>query len=151
MAKPKQPTFTLYTDGSFHSKTKNGGYASVVKETNEIVCGNETNTTNNKMELQAVIRGLAHLPDDSNVVVHSDSQYVINAFNKRWINNWKKNGWKTANGQDVKNKQEWETLAEQKERHKKVKFVWVKGHNGDHYNEAADQFANVAAQHLTKK
>ncbi len=146
MAKQNHPTYTLYTDGSFHSKTKCGGYASIVKETHEIVCGNDINTTNNKMELQAVIRGLAHLPDNSKVTVHSDSQYVINAFNKRWINNWKKNGWKTASGQDVKNKEEWETLAAQKERHKQVKFVWVKGHNGDHYNEAADDLANTMSK-----
>lgn len=146
----KQPTFTLYTDGSFHSKTKNGGYASVIKETHEFVCGKETDTTNNKMELKAVIRGLAYLPENSKVVVHSDSQYVINAFNKRWLNNWKKNGWKTANGQDVKNKEEWEQLLSEKERHKQVKFVWVKGHNGDQYNEIADKMANEISKHPLK-
>lgn len=143
----KTTPISMYTDGSFHPNTKNGGYAAIIPETNEVVCGNAKNTTNNKMELAAVIRGLHHLPDNSSVTVHTDSRYVVDAFNKSWISNWKRNGWKTASGQPVKNKEDWENLIEEKSRHKKVKFVWVKGHNGDPVNEATDHLANFIAEY----
>lgn len=151
MAKQKKQEVHLYTDGSCKGSLGHGGYASIVKETNQIVCGNATETTNNKMELTAVIRGLAHLPEDSKVVVFSDSQYVINAFNKKWIPNWKRNGWKTASGQPVKNQDEWQQLIAEKERHSSVKFVWVKGHNGDEFNEIVDDIATAATRQLSKK
>lgn len=144
----KKNVLNMYTDGSFHPNTKKGGYAALVPELNQIICGVDCETTNNKMELTAVIRGLNNLPEKSTVVVHSDSRYVTDAFNKKWISNWQKNNWKTSTGMDVKNKEEWELLLEEKSKHKKVEFVWVKAHNGDTYNEAVDELANAAA--LTK-
>ena len=147
----KKAEIHLYTDGSYHSSSKRGGYASIIPELGQIVCGNDTNTTNNKMELQAVISGLKHLDiTDRHVVVHSDSRYITDAFNKRWLSNWKKNGWKTQNGQDVKNKEEWDSLLEEVSKHKKVKFEWVRGHNGDTFNEAVDDLANTICKYKGK-
>ena len=78
------------------------------------------------------------------VEVHSDSQYVVNAFNKHWIDGWKKRGWKTANKQPVKNRDLWERLLAAKSKHK-VEFIWVKGHAGHELNERCDELATTAA------
>ena len=147
----KKEEIHLYTDGSYHSSTQRGGYAAIVPELGQVVCGNAENTTNNKMELSAVISGLKHIDcSDKTVIVRSDSRYVTDAFNKRWLPNWKRNGWKTKNGEDVKNKEEWNSLLEEVSKHKKVKFEWVRGHNGDEFNEAVDKLANTACRYKGK-
>lgn len=142
---------SMYTDGSYHPNTGCGGYAAISPEAGIIVAGNDSGTTNNKMELSAVTRGLAQLADGSSVIIHTDSQYVTNAFNKGWIRSWKRNNWKSHSGKPVKNQEEWNDLLEQVARHKRVMFRWVKGHNGNTLNEAVDDIANVAAKHLEKR
>ena len=101
-------------------------------------------TTNNRMELMAVIVALEALNRPCEVEVHSDSQYVVNAFNKHWIDGWKKRGWKTANKQPVKNRDLWERLLTAKSKHK-IEFIWVKGHAGHELNERCDELATTAA------
>ena len=100
----KEKAIELFTDGACKGKTKKGGYAAYLPHKETVICGTENNTTNNKMELQAVISGLkaieAHI---ERIEVYTDSQYVCNGANK-WMNNWKRNGWKTREGEDVKNK-----------------------------------------------
>ena len=92
----------------------------------------------------AVIVALEALNRPCEVEVHSDSQYVVNAFNKHWIDGWKKRGWKTANKQPVKNRDLWERLITAKSKHK-VEFIWVKGHAGHELNERCDELATTAA------
>ena len=132
----------IYTDGSARSNPGRGGYGAVLKYTNpagktftsELSRG-YAKTTNNRMELMAVIVALEALNRPCEVEVHSDSQYVVNAFNKHWIDGWKKRGWKTSNK---------ERLLAAKSQHK-VEFIWVKGHAGHELNERCDELATTAA------
>ena len=105
--------------------------------------GGEENTTNNMMELTAVIEGLKLLKFACEVDLYSDSAYVVNAFNQGWIFNWKKNGWKTADKKDVKNKELWEELYSLTQTHK-VNFIKVKGHSDNEYNNRCDELARGA-------
>ena len=139
----KQLPISLYTDGGYSQKVNRGGYAAISQELKFIVCGNSINSTNNQMELMAAIRGLELLDPNSNVIVYSDSRYVVDAISKYWLRNWEKNNWKTKDGNPVKNKEYWLRLKEAISRHKKVKFEWVKGHSGNTYNEAVDELATV--------
>ena len=100
-------------------------------------------TTNNRMELMAVIAGLEALNRPCRVEVYSDSQYVTNAFNRHWIDSWVKRGWKRSSGQ-VKNTDLWQRLLKAKEPHE-VQFIWVKGHAGHEQNERCDFLATSAA------
>ena len=141
----------IYTDGSARSNPGRGGYGAVLKYTNpagktftsELSRG-YAKTTNNRMELMAVIVALEALNRPCDVEVHSDSQYVVNAFNKHWIDGWKKRGWKTANKQPVKNVDLWRRLIAACEPHD-VRWHWVKGHAGHAENERCDQLATEAA------
>lgn len=136
----------LYTDGSCLGNPGRGGWAAIaVNDENNPdfkVAGGDTHTTNNIMELTAVIRGLERYGGGS-VVVYTDSKYVMDGITK-WINGWKKNGWKTSTGGQVKNKSLWEQL--DKLVTPFVSFQWVKAHNGDHWNEAVDTLAKKCAQ-----
>ena len=142
---------TLYTDGASRGNPGPGGYGAVllyvdpagVEHRKELACGYRT-TTNNRMELLAVIVALEALLRPCVVEVHSDSQYVVNAFNQRWIEGWLKRGWKTAGKEPVKNVDLWKRLLAAKEPHE-VTFVWVKGHAGHEHNERCDQLATAAA------
>ena len=142
---------TIYTDGSARSNPGRGGYGAVLMYTNpagktftsELSRG-YAKTTNNRMELMGVITALEALNRPCEVEVHSDSQYVVNAFNKHWIDGWKKRGWKTANKQPVKNRDLWERLLAAKAPHQ-VRFIWVKGHAGHEFNERCDELATTAA------
>ena len=118
----------IYTDGSARSNPGRGGYGAVLKYTNP---AGKTFTSE-------------PLTRPCDVEVHSDSQYVVNAFNKHWIDGWKKRGWKTANKQPVKNRDLWERLLTAKSKHK-VEFIWVKGHAGHELNERCDELATTAA------
>jgi len=102
--------------------------------------GGERQTTNNRMELTAAIEGLASLSDATAVKLHTDSAYVSRAFNEGWIENWKKNGWKTSSKKPVKNKELWEKLDAQNARHD-VEWIWVKGHADNELNNLADALA----------
>ena len=101
-------------------------------------------TTNNRMELLAAIVGLEALKKPSTVELTSDSKYLVDAFNQKWIDGWIKRGWKGSNKQPVKNQDLWKRLLKAKEPHS-VKFIWVKGHNGHEFNERCDQMAVASA------
>ena len=133
----------IYTDGACSGNPGKGGWAAVIiNETNEkIISGSENLTTNNRMELTAVIKAL-ELTVTNNITVFTDSKYVKNGI-EDWINNWKKNGWKTASKGPVKNKDLWEVLDQLKE-NKNIKWEWVKGHSNDKYNNLVDEKAREA-------
>lgn len=132
----------IYTDGACSGNPGKGGYCAILiyngKE--KIVSGSELDTTNNRMELLAVIRGLQTLKVPCSVELFSDSQYVIDAFNKGWISNWQKNDWKTSSKTQVKNRDLWEELLRLLSIHL-VRFVKVKGHSDNEYNNRCDQIA----------
>ena len=107
--------------------------------------GGNKNTTNNIMEITAVLEGLKCLKHECEVEVYSDSAYVVNAFNQGWIYNWKKNNWKTADKSPVKNKELWEELYELTKKHK-VTFIKVKGHADNIYNNRCDELARNAIE-----
>ena len=135
----------LYTDGACSKNPGPGGWGFVlIHEQRKRKCsGFESDTTNNKMELTAVIKGLNYLTKPSQVVVYTDSQYVMKGFTENWIKKWKSNQWKTSTRQDVKNKELWIELVEQVEKHD-VTWQWVKGHSGNEYNEMCDEYARKA-------
>lgn len=138
----------IYTDGSCHGNPGVGGIGAVLiradGERKEISEG-YANTTNNRMEMLAVICALDSLTQTYKaVVVRSDSSYVVNAFNQKWIEKWHKNGWRTANKKPVENRDLWERLVPLVMAHK-VKFEWVKGHSADANNARADELANAGA------
>ena len=141
----------LYTDGSARGNPQGpGGYGAVLEyvdpkgelHTKELSQG-YVKTTNNRMEMMAVIVGLEALNRPCRVEVYSDSQYVTNAFNRHWIESWVKRGWKRSSGQ-VKNTDLWQRLLKAKEPHE-VQFIWVKGHAGHEQNERCDFLATSAA------
>ena len=132
----------IYTDGACSGNPGKGGYCAILiyngKE--KVVSGSELDTTNNRMELLAVIRGLQTLKVPCSVELFSDSQYVTDAFNKGWITNWQKNDWKTSSKSQVKNRDLWEELLRLLSIHL-VRFVKVKGHSDNEYNNRCDQIA----------
>lgn len=138
----------IYADGGCRGNGKEstvGGYGAVLiynSHKKEIKKGFK-NTTNNIMELTAVIDALSMLKEPCNVKVHSDSAYVVNAFNQKWTNKWLKNGFKTANKEPVKNEELWRKLIELTNFHE-VEFIKVKGHSDNELNNRCDQLANEA-------
>lgn len=141
---------TLYTDGACSGNPGPGGWGCILiyGETKRKLSGYEINTTNNRMELMAVIKGLECLVRHVSVTIITDSQYVKNAFTEGWLKNWEKNNWKTRTKSDVKNKDLWVELSLLVRKHD-VSWQWVKGHAGDIYNEMCDELARTAIQ--TKK
>ena len=131
----------IYTDGACSGNPGPGGYAAIIigENTRKEVSGFKEKTTNNRMELLAVIEGLKAIDKGSKVKVFSDSSYVINGITE-WIDGWKKNGWKTSSKKRVKNKELWIELDELKNKHE-AEFLKVKGHAGNEYNEKADDMA----------
>ena len=132
----------LYTDGACSGNPGDGGWACVLiyKESRKELSGGLKDTTNNIMEMTAVIKGLEALKRPCNVNIYSDSSYVVNSFEKGWIYNWMKNGWKTADKKDVKNKEMWIELYDLLKIHK-YKFIKVKGHSDNEYNNRCDKLA----------
>ncbi len=139
----------LYTDGACSGNPGAGGYGAiliyrgVVKE----ISGGERETTNNRMEIRAVIEGLAQLKERCEVTVYSDSAYTVNAFTEGWIYGWMKNGWKKADGKPVLNVDLWQRLYEAVSAHK-VRFIKVKGHADNEYNNRCDALARAAIKNL---
>ena len=128
----------IYTDGACRGNPGHGGWGTILvygKHEREL-SGGERETTNNRMELTAVIEGLSALKYPCKVTVYSDSKYVVDAFLLDWITSWKNSGWKKG----LKNPDLWERLYGLTEIHD-VSFVWVKGHNGHDYNERCDKLA----------
>jgi ribonuclease HI len=138
----------LFTDGACRGNPGPGGWGVLLRYgTHEkTLYGGESNTTNNRMELMAVIEGLKALKRGCAVRVTTDSQYVKNGITQ-WIHNWKKNGWKTAARKPVKNEDLWRALDTEVGRHK-VEWHWVRGHSGHPENELADQLANRGIDEL---
>ncbi len=142
---------TMYTDGAARGNPGPGGYGALLQyrapsgklHELELSQGYEC-TTNNRMELLGVIAGLEALKRPCSVTVHSDSQYVVNAFNQHWVEGWLKRGWKNAKKEPVKNVDLWKRLLAAKSPHD-VRFVWVKGHVGHPENERCDHLATAAA------
>ena len=143
---------TIYTDGSAKSNPEGpGGYGTIIEYVDpkgklheRTYSAGYKKTTNNRMELMAVIAGFEALIRPCIVDVISDSKYVTDAFNQHWIDNWKKNGWKTAAKKPVLNDDLWKRLLKAMEGHE-VTFHWVKGHDGHPQNERCDTMAQTAA------
>ncbi len=134
--------FTIYTDGACKGNPGTGGWGALLigPDGDTEICGGETNTTNNRMELLAVIRALQAIDTTADIDVYTDSQYVQRGITE-WIRNWQARGWKTAAKKPVKNADLWRQLLAETERHR-VAWHWVKGHAGHPGNERADELAN---------
>ena len=130
----------IYTDGACSGNPGRGGWAAIIidGEAIEKISGSSENTTNNRMELIAVISALKYVKKE-NIELFTDSKYTKDGIEK-WIVNWKKNGWKTANKQDVKNMDLWQNLDKLNQK-KNVQWNWVKGHSDNKYNNMADELA----------
>jgi ribonuclease HI len=140
---------TIYTDGACSGNPGPGGWAALLEfgQQEKALSGAEPETTNNRMELRAVIEGLAAVREPCKISVHTDSAYIANAINQRWIDNWRRRGWTTADKKPVKNRDLWEALIEQMQRHD-VRFVQVKGHADDERNIRVDRLAVAAIERL---
>ena len=136
---------TIYTDGACSGNPGPGGWGTILmyKDIKKEISGGNKNTTNNVMELTAVIEGLKMLKFPCDVKIYSDSAYVVNAFTQKWIYGWLKNGWKTSNKEDVKNKELWQELYEFTKIHN-IEFIKVKGHSDNEYNNRCDELARNA-------
>ena len=132
----------IYTDGACRGNPGPGGWGALIKfeTTEKEIFGGQNNTTNNQMELFAAIEGLSILKESCNVELFTDSKYVMDGITQ-WIQNWKKNNWKTSAKKEVKNKELWQQLDRLMSYHQ-VQWHWVKGHSGDPGNETADLLAN---------
>ena len=132
----------IYTDGACRGNPGPGGWGALIKFDNaeKEIFGGQSDTTNNQMELTAAIKGLAALKENCNVELFTDSRYVMDGITQ-WIQNWKKNNWRTSAKKDVKNKELWQKLDNLITQHQ-VQWHWVKGHSGDAGNETADFLAN---------
>lgn len=137
-----------FTDGACRGNPGPGGWGVLLRfnDHEKRLCGGESVTTNNRMELMAVIQALESLNRDCKIKVTSDSQYVLKGISE-WMVNWKKRGWKTAANKPVKNVDLWQRLDKAQETHN-VEWVWVKGHNGHIENEIADELANQGIDEL---
>ena len=143
---------TMYTDGAARGNPDGpGGYGTILsfvdskgqEHIRELSAGYQK-TTNNRMEMMAVIAGLEALSRPCEITVYSDSQYVVKAFNEHWLDGWIKKGWKRGKNEPVKNVDLWKRMLAAKEPHQ-VSFQWVKGHNGHPQNERCDELATTAA------
>ncbi len=135
-------TVSLYTDGACKGNPGKGGWGVLMRygSHEKELFGGEAHTTNNRMELTAIIQGLAALKRPCAVVIYTDSQYVKNGM-EQWIHGWKKNGWKTASKQPVKNEDLWQQLDRLAAQHQ-IQWQWVRGHAGRTESERADALAN---------
>jgi ribonuclease HI len=138
----------IFTDGACRGNPGPGGWGALLRVggVEKELWGGETGTTNNRMELTAVIEALSALKRPVTATVHSDSQYVLKGISE-WIHGWKRNGWKTADKKPVKNADLWQRLDELSRPHK-IKWVWVRGHSGHVENERVDQLANRGIDEL---
>ena len=141
------PQYIIYTDGACLGNPGPGGWGVIIlnqkiREKNQI-SGSEISTTNNRMELIAVIKALDFIPKESDIKIYTDSKYVINGI-QNWIIKWKKNNWLGSHKKPVKNKDLWVMLDKLVHQYA-IKWEWVKGHSGDKYNEEVDQLAKNEA------
>ena len=136
---------TVYTDGACSGNPGPGGWGVVLlyQGNKKELSGYQPETTNNRMELFAAIQGLAALREPCEVTLYSDSSYLINAFEKHWLDNWQRNGWKTSSKSPVENQDLWKLLLLHVKNHR-VRFVKVKGHSDNAYNNRCDEMAVAA-------
>jgi len=142
-----KPEVIVYTDGACSGNPGPGGWGAVLRwnGTEKELSGGATQTTNNRMEMQAVIEALKALKKPCLVKIHSDSALIINAFQQGWIKNWQKRGWRKSNKKPVENQELWQEMLKAMEPHEVV-WIKVKGHAGIELNERADQLAVAASQ-----
>ena len=135
----------IYTDGACSGNPGPGGWGVVLlyQGNKKELAGYQPETTNNRMELFAAIQGLAALREPCEVTLYSDSSYLINAFEKHWLDNWQRNGWKTSSKSPVENQDLWKLLLLHVKNHR-VRFVKVKGHSDNAYNNRCDEMAVAA-------
>ena len=140
---------TIYTDGACSGNPGPGGWGAILiyGENKKEISGAKCDTTNNIMEITAVIEALKLLKFECDVKIYSDSAYVVNAFNQGWIYNWQKNNWKTAGKDPVKNRELWEELYNLTQKHK-IEFIKVKGHSDNEFNNRCDFLATTAIKNL---
>jgi ribonuclease HI len=138
----------MFTDGACRGNPGKGGWGVLLRygDAEKQLYGGDPETTNNKMELTAVIRGLEALKKSSQVIITTDSRYVLEGITE-WLPGWKKRHWKTAGKKPVKNQELWQRLDELVNRHD-IEWHWVKGHSGHPENELADQLANQGIDEL---
>lgn len=143
-------TVHIYTDGACKGNPGPGGWGVILryKHIEKELFGGEPHTTNNRMELMAAIQGLEALKRPSQVILTSDSQYLLKGINE-WLPNWISRNWQTATRQPVKNVDLWKRLSEARNAHQ-VNWQWIKGHSGHPENERADQLANLGLQSCNK-
>jgi ribonuclease HI len=146
----RKSSVTIYTDGACKGNPGPGGWGAllIAGEREKELYGGEAATTNNRMELTAVIRALESLRKDCDVELYTDSQYVKQGI-ESWIHGWKRNGWKTADRKPVKNAELWRELDALAARHR-VRWHWVRGHSSDPGNERADALANRGVEEVRK-
>ena len=139
----------IYTDGACSGNPGPGGWGALLmyKDTKKEISGGKKETTNNIMELTAVIEGLKLLKFPCKVKLYSDSAYVVNGFNQKWIYGWIKNGWKNSSKEPVKNKELWQELYNLTQKHE-VEFIKVKGHADNEYNNRCDELARNAIKDI---
>ena len=139
---------TLYTDGACSGNPGPGGWGAILAWNGheKELSGGEMDTTNNRMEMMAVIEGLNAIKKSSEVELYTDSKYVMDGVNE-WLEGWKARGWKTAAKKPVKNQDLWERIDEVVQRHM-IRWHWVKGHSGNEMNERVDQLAVMARESL---
>lgn len=142
-----KPEVIVYTDGACSGNPGPGGWGAILRwnGTEKELSGGDPQTTNNRMEMQAVIEALKALKKPCLVKIHSDSALIINAFEQGWIKNWQKRGWRKSNKKPVENKELWQKMLKAMEPHEVV-WVKVKGHAGIEMNERADQLAVAQSQ-----
>ena len=141
-------TVIIYTDGACRGNPGPGGWGVLIEhgESSKQLYGGDIATTNNKMELTAAIMALKEIKEPCEIILYTDSKYVLQGI-EEWIHNWKKRGWKGANKKPVKNIELWKELDELRDEHN-IKWNWVKGHSGDPGNETADMLANRGIDEL---
>ena len=140
-------TVQIFTDGACSGNPGPGGYGTILRfgDIEKELSGGEKETTNNRMELTAAIVGLETLKESCNVIVYSDSKYLIDSIQKGWVVRWKNNNWMRTSKDKALNSDLWERLLILIEKHV-VNFVWVKGHNGHSENERCDKLAVMAIE-----
>lgn len=143
-------TIILYTDGACSGNPGPGGWAALLMhgDHEKMISGGDPNTTNNRMEMMAVIEGLRALQEPCHVRVHSDSAYIINAFLQGWIDNWIRRGWKKADKKPVENQELWRDMMQAMERHT-VEWIKVKGHSDDILNQRVDEQAVIESKRVS--
>jgi len=144
-------TVEIYTDGACSGNPGPGGWGAVLRYENyqKEISGHESNTTNNRMEITALIKALQMLKEPCKVKVCTDSKYVCDSISKGWALSWKKKGWKKSDGKPALNSDLWEQLLNLLEIHD-IEFTWVKGHAGHPENELCDTLATNAIKNLKK-